>query len=209
MIDLELDDEANKTKTDYVCPIFLHRDESNAARYFVTHNNGVHSVNVPSIHELQKFVNSKNADESLVDAFKESTTIEHLICSKNEATDETNTIVGFSLYYEPASVVALLSNGELVSLALLSSSLLPPLDSLDVCDAEDLQSPLKKVCNAIFLLLIQCYLLLLQMLREPFDAYLQKILKQATTQPILKLPSNSDANQQQCLEVITKKTTTK
>lgn len=42
------------------------------------------------------------------------------------------------------------------------------------------------------------------MLREPFDSYIQKTLKQATTQPILKLPANSEATQQQCLEMIQK-----
>lgn len=62
-IDLELESETNKKQLDYVCPLFLHRDESTVARYFVTHNNGVHSVNMPSILELQKFVNSKNGIE--------------------------------------------------------------------------------------------------------------------------------------------------
>lgn len=183
---MELETEATKKESNYICPIFLHKDESNVGRYFVTHNNGIHCINVPSIHELQKFINNKN-EESLLDVFNESSTIEHLICSKNEMIEKTNPVIGFSLYYEPTSVVALLANGELVSLALLTSSLLPPLENLEICDAEELQSPLKK------------------MLREPFDAYIQKILKQATSQPILKLPANSEANQQQCLEVNYKK----
>lgn len=60
VIDLELECETNKKQSDYVCPVFLHRDDSNMARYFVTHNNGVHSVHVPSVQELQKFVSGKN-----------------------------------------------------------------------------------------------------------------------------------------------------
>lgn len=91
-----------------------------------------------------------------MDVFKEPSTIEHLICSKNEASDKTMYVVGFSLYYEPASVVALLANGEIVSLALLSSSLLPPVENLNVCDAEDLQSPLKKV--SVFFSVVVLYI---------------------------------------------------
>lgn len=80
-----------------------------------------------------------------MDVFKEPSTIEHLICSKNENSAKGNPVVGFSLYYEPASVVALLANGEIVSLALLSSALRPTLETSEICDAEELQSPLKKV----------------------------------------------------------------
>lgn len=40
-----------------------------------------------------------------------------------------------------------------------------------------------------------------QMLREPFDLYIQKILKKVNTQPILKLPSSSERTQQECYEV--------
>lgn len=165
-MDLELDSDAGKKEYDYVCPVFLHKDESNVARYFVTHKNGVHCVNVPSIHELQKFIASKNGnqfgaltyyrcyyyfiflyieDETLLDVFKEPSTIDHLVCSKNAVTDKKNPVIGFSLYYEPTSAVALLANGELVSLALMSAALLPPLENLEICDAEELQSPLKKV----------------------------------------------------------------
>lgn len=86
-------------------------------------------------------------NETLLDVFKEPSTIEHLICCKNELVDKTNPVIGFSVYYEPTSVVALLANGELVSLALMSKSLLPPLENLETCNAEELQSPLKKVCN--------------------------------------------------------------
>lgn len=82
-----------------------------------------------------------------MDVFKESSTIEHLICSKNETNNKANPVIGFALYYEPASVVTLLTNGEVVSLALLSTSLLPPLENLAICDAEELQSPLKKVSS--------------------------------------------------------------
>lgn len=64
--------------------------------------------------------------------------------------EKRNPVIGFSLYYEPTSVVALLANGDLVSLALLTSSLLPPLENLETCDAEELQSPLKKVANYTF-----------------------------------------------------------
>lgn len=40
------------------------------------------------------------------------------------------------------------------------------------------------------------------MLSEPFDVVIQKILKQSTTQPILKLSSGPEHTQQECYEVI-------
>lgn len=47
---------------DFSCPIFLHRDESNSSRYFATHETGIHSITVPAIDDLQKFVNSKDGE---------------------------------------------------------------------------------------------------------------------------------------------------
>lgn len=39
------------------------------------------------------------------------------------------------------------------------------------------------------------------MLREPFDSYIQKILKQVHSQPILKLPSATENAPQESYEV--------
>lgn len=43
------------------------------------------------------------------------------------------------------------------------------------------------------------------MLSEPFDVIIQRILKQSTTQPILKISSGTEHTQQECYEVIQKK----
>lgn len=40
------------------------------------------------------------------------------------------------------------------------------------------------------------------MLQEPFEQYIQKILKKTSTQPVLKLPPSSVSSQEENYEVI-------
>lgn len=42
--------------TKYKCPIFLHKDESKASRYFATHSAGVHTININCAEELHSYV---------------------------------------------------------------------------------------------------------------------------------------------------------
>lgn len=46
----------------YSCPIFLHPDESDKARYFCTHETGVHVVNVPLVNEIDKFLEANDGN---------------------------------------------------------------------------------------------------------------------------------------------------
>lgn len=67
-VELELGLTTTEMETNYRCPIFLHKDESNPGRYFATHDAGIHSVTVRAINELQKFVSSKNGECCLSNA---------------------------------------------------------------------------------------------------------------------------------------------
>lgn len=88
------------------------------------------------------------------------------------------------MYYEPASLIALLANGNLVSLGLLTVDVLPKIDELTVNDPNESVSPLKKI------------------LKEPFDLYIQNIVKKSSSQPILKLSGDQQCSQKECYEVL-------
>ncbi|RZC36256.1 nuclear pore complex protein Nup88, partial [Asbolus verrucosus] len=93
-------------------------------------------------------------------------------------------MIGFSLYYEPTSLIAILADGSLLSLGILTAEILPRIEELQIEEEKtDVSSPLKK------------------MLREPFDHNIQKILKRSSNQPILKLGGDGKHSQKECYEV--------
>lgn len=59
-VELELGLSTTEMETNYQCPIFLHKDESNSGRYFASHSAGVHSITVPVVDDLQKFLSVKD-----------------------------------------------------------------------------------------------------------------------------------------------------
>ncbi|KAJ8951120.1 hypothetical protein NQ318_021564 [Aromia moschata] len=168
----------------YKCPIRLHVDESRTGRYFATHSAGVHSVTITSLDDLQSFVNGPEDVDPAPDLFQSSSTAEYLLCTKTSVSERANPVLGFSLYYEPTSVITLLNDGSLVTLAILYASLPPKIEDLRIKDDEEFNSPLKK------------------MLKEPFDQYIQKILMKASSQPLLKLSSSTTQSQEQYYELL-------
>lgn len=84
-------------------------------------------------------------DTALVDVFTQSSTAEYVVCTKSGSSKELNPIIGFSLYHEPTSVVSLLADGQLVTLALITTAPLPTVEDFGENAIEELNSPLKKV----------------------------------------------------------------
>ncbi|KAJ8932272.1 hypothetical protein NQ314_014798 [Rhamnusium bicolor] len=140
-------------ETKYKCPIFLEKDDSEVGRYFATHCAGVHTVTISCVEELQNYVNGPEDVDPTSDIFMQSSNAEYLVCTKTASSEKVNPVIGFSVYYEPISIITLLSNGSL-------------------------------------------------MLKEPFDQYIQKILKKVPTQPVLKLSSSENQSQEQCYELL-------
>lgn len=84
-------------------------------------------------------------DDPLIDLFAQPSTAEYLVCTKSGSSEKANPVVGFSLYHEPTSIVSLLADGQLVTLALITTAPLPALEDLGDNAIEELNSPLKKV----------------------------------------------------------------
>lgn len=122
--------------------------------------------------------------ETVEEIFNTESKAEYLLCTKTSNSDQTNPVIGFSLYYEPTSLIALLSDGSIVTLGILTAEILPKIEEdTDKNDKEEVSSPLKK------------------MLREPFDQNIQKLLKRSSGQPILKLGGDGKHSQKECYEV--------
>ncbi|CAG9814830.1 unnamed protein product [Phaedon cochleariae] len=185
-IELELGLMTNEDDLDskYKCPIFLKKDESKPGKYYATHSAGVHSVAISCVKELQHFVDSQEDPTS--DIFINPSRAEYMVCTKTVSSQKVNPVIGFALYYEPPAIITLLSDGNLVTLGVMYTSDMPKIEDLTVHEDDDIaiHSPLRK------------------MLQEPFDQYIQKILKKTSTQPILKLASTGKTNQEQCYELL-------
>ncbi|KAL3270648.1 hypothetical protein HHI36_021177 [Cryptolaemus montrouzieri] len=165
----------------YSCPIFLYKDCSRCDRYFVTHSAGVHTISIGCMENLQK-----DLLENTNDIFSTSSTPEYLVCTKTTTTKSCNPVVGFSVYYNPNSIITLLANGSLLSLALMNTSALPKLEKLTLHSEKVVESPIKEV------------------LKMPFDQYIHNLLKKAESHPIIKLSRNEEHSLKECHELIQK-----
>lgn len=122
-------------------------------------------------------------DEDDYDVFKQSSTADYLICTSTSTSKTPNPVIGFALYHDPSCIVTLLGNGQLVSLAIMTMSMIPTIEDMTNDDIEQINSPLKK------------------MLSNPFDVHIQRILKRASSHPILKLSLNEDCTQKERFEL--------
>lgn len=123
-------------------------------------------------------------DESFLDyVFNQESKAEYVVCTKTANSNKTNPVIGFALFYEPTSLIAILADANVVSLGILTIDAIPANPQLQHEVMEEGDSPLKK------------------MLREPFDLQIQKILKRSSQQPILKLGGDGCHTQKECYEV--------
>ncbi|CAH1987725.1 unnamed protein product [Acanthoscelides obtectus] len=159
-------------------PIFLYRDECKPGRYFATHSAGVHMVTINCVDGLQAFASSESDDvDPPPDLLEEPSKAEYLVCTKTASLEKVNPVIGFSIYYKPASIMVLLADGSFITLELLYTPILPAM-------GDGSNSSLK------------------ELLKEPFDQYIQNILKKASSQPVLKLPAGGEQNLEQSYEIL-------
>ncbi|XP_001809287.2 nuclear pore complex protein Nup88 [Tribolium castaneum] len=184
-IELELGLSTTTDDNSYTCPIFLHKDESKSGRFCATHSAGVHLVTVGCVKDLQEYVNGQNEEQALDEIFNCESKAEYLVCTKTSNSEKTNPVIGFSLYYEPTSLIAILADGNLVTLGILTAEVLPQIGDLPREGVKDeATSPLKK------------------MLREPVDVVVERLLKRSSNQPILKLGGDGKHSQKDCHELL-------
>ncbi|KAL1501464.1 hypothetical protein ABEB36_006780 [Hypothenemus hampei] len=183
-LSVELDDTSEES-TRYKCPIFLQKDESKVSRYFAVHAAGVHMININCTEDLHSYITSSEDVEPTSDLFVNPSSSEYLICTRTLASEKSNPVLGFALYYEPTSVIALLNDSSVFTLGILPAAIEDNEKLLlDALDKTEVQSPLKKMLN------------------EPFDQYIQKILKKGCSRPLLKLSSTSGDGPDERYELI-------
>ncbi|KAI4563584.1 hypothetical protein MJG53_016158 [Ovis ammon polii x Ovis aries] len=70
--------------SDFSCPMKLHRDPKCPLRYHYTQEAGVHSVGLPWIHKLHKFLGSDEEDKDSLQelATEQKCFVEHILCRK-------------------------------------------------------------------------------------------------------------------------------
>lgn len=82
---------------------------------------------------------------------------DYLLCTKVSSSEDLNPIVGFAVYYNPTSIIALLANAQVVSLPVLSCSYVPAIENLDLEDGEQADYPIRKVIeHALIVIQINC-----------------------------------------------------
>lgn len=92
------------------------------------------------------------------DVFVNCSSVEYVMCTKVSNSNDTNSILGFTIYYEPKSVIVFLSDGDLISLQQVVGSIFLPNKQEQAQQQQDVgarslissntkeSSPLKKVC---------------------------------------------------------------
>lgn len=177
------------------CPLRLHRDDIEPARYLVYHSAGVHAVIVPAVKQLQQFLELDDALDPELNppALNIPCVAEYLLCTNISRCSKTlpkksgqyTGVLGLTIFECPPTLITLLANGQVISLPLSSVPFgysQPKTPSTS--SRKDMPSPLKN------------------MLKEPFDQHIACILKPKMTQPIMKLGDNVSAKQR--YEVATK-----
>uniref|UniRef100_A0A8C7DXK9 Nucleoporin 88 n=1 Tax=Naja naja TaxID=35670 RepID=A0A8C7DXK9_NAJNA len=71
-------------ESDFSCPMKLHRDPKCPSRYHCTHDAGVHSIGLPWINKLHKFLGSDEEDKDSLQELGagQKCFVEHILCTK-------------------------------------------------------------------------------------------------------------------------------
>lgn len=188
LLELGLPKDDPKSKT-YNCPIHLKRDYINEMRYFAYHNAGLHAITINFISELQRFVESDV--DSDISPLSIASTAEYIVCTKIDASERINAVLGFVLLQMPSGVVLLLGSGEVISLKLIID---PKILVETVKIKEEINKSLPKLEDKSELD---------RMLEPSFIDHIKNMLKRDVTQPILSADKTSTPMPQECYELLT------
>ncbi|XP_004536396.1 nuclear pore complex protein Nup88 [Ceratitis capitata] len=188
LLELGLPKDDPKSKT-YNCPIYLKRDYINELRYFAYHNAGLHAITVNFISELQRFVESEV--DSDISPLSIASNAEYIVCTKIDASERINAVLGFVLLQMPAGVVLLLGSGEVISLKLIID---PKILVESVKIKEEVEKSLPKLDGKSELD---------RMLEPSFIDHVKSLLKRDVTQPILSVDKSSSPTPQESYELLT------
>uniref|UniRef100_A0A8C7DXR6 Nucleoporin 88 n=1 Tax=Naja naja TaxID=35670 RepID=A0A8C7DXR6_NAJNA len=84
-------------ESDFSCPMKLHRDPKCPSRYHCTHDAGVHSIGLPWINKLHKFLGSDEEDKDSLQELGagQKCFVEHILCTKPLPCRQPAAIRGF------------------------------------------------------------------------------------------------------------------
>ncbi|KAJ7309044.1 hypothetical protein JRQ81_008334 [Phrynocephalus forsythii] len=124
---------------DFSCPIKLHRDPKCPSRYHCTHDAGVHSIGLPWINKLHKFLGSDKDSLQELGA-EQKCIVEHILCTKPLPCRQAASIRGFSVVSDilGPTMICITGSYECVTKPLLSA-VHPPCPPL-LCTKEDTSS---------------------------------------------------------------------
>ncbi|XP_053951323.1 nuclear pore complex protein Nup88 [Anastrepha ludens] len=187
MLELGLPKDDPKSKT-YNCPIHLKRDYINEMRYFAYHNAGLHAITINFISELQRFIESDV--DSDISPLSIASHAEYIVCTKIDASERINAVLGFVLLQMPSGVVLLLSSGEIISLKLI-------IDPKILVESVKLKEETEKSMPKL-----EAESELDRMLEPSFVDHIKSMLKRDVTQPILSVDKTSTPTPQESYELL-------
>ena len=183
----------DKTKP-FEYPILLHPDPTSPARYFCSHKAGVHCIGLPMVTALAKVAQLPAEQRTTTlpsSSMDEESVVEHLICTQMSRVADPAPILGLSVHYPPTSLLVLLSDFSVQSLALSPPYFGTPPPLLSKGEA-----PLTKHGSGV----AQHHS------REPFEMRIKQILQKSSKHPLMKGGANVDMSKQECLDLLTMST---
>ncbi|XP_067328148.1 nuclear pore complex protein Nup88 isoform X2 [Anolis sagrei] len=170
-------------ESDFSCPIKLHRDPKCPSRYHCTHDAGVHSVGLPWINKLHKFLGSGEEDKDSLQELgaEEKCFVEHILCTKPLPCRQPASILGFTIISDilGPTMVCITETYECVTKPLLSTvhSPCPPL----LCSKDDARaaaSPLRLLSES----------------QDSFERHIQSILSRGSANPLLLKAADKESS---------------
>uniref|UniRef100_A0A0K8VC53 Nuclear pore complex protein Nup88 n=2 Tax=Bactrocera latifrons TaxID=174628 RepID=A0A0K8VC53_BACLA len=157
-------------------------------RYFAYHNAGLHAITINFISELQRFVESDV--DSDISPLSIASNAEYIVCTKIDASERINAVLGFVLLQMPSGVIVLLGSGEVISLKLI-------IDPKILVETVKIKEETDKS-----LLKLEAKSELDRMLEPSFVDHIKSMLKRDVTQPILSVDKTNTPNPQECYELL-------
>ncbi|XP_041349036.1 nucleoporin 88-like [Gigantopelta aegis] len=178
---------------DFTCPVRLVKDPVNCERYHCCHGAGVHSVVLPWIQSIHKFISDVDGGCAGLPE-NEECVVEHLVCTKPLSASPPAPILGMDIVNDPTelslkqTLLALTSDMEFVALPLRIKHHSPSAVLFSDSPGSSVESPLR------------------QLYREPFHNHIERILQRNSSNPLLKSGKKSELSQQECFQLLSRAT---
>ncbi|XP_032071436.1 nuclear pore complex protein Nup88 [Thamnophis elegans] len=184
-------------ESDFSCPMKLHRDPKCSSRYHCTHDAGVHSIGLPWINKLHKFLGSDEEDKDSLQELgaNQKCFVEHILCTKPLPCRQPAAIRGFWIVSDilGPTMVCITRTYECITRPLLSTvhPTCPPL----LCTKEEPQTsttPLRILAES----------------QDSFERHIRNILCRTSANPLLLKAADKESSPppEECLQLLSRAT---